>query len=104
MYWRVPATVWANAAFSASPNVAHFLPISSKMSSIFFISPLESLILIPTLYKASEYFPNVVPSSRVLPNSKSWIRANNVLNAVPTTSALCLVFAVTVVKAAVAYS
>jgi hypothetical protein len=53
-----------------------------------FISPLTSLILIPTAFKAAEYLPRVVPSSKVSPSSKSYKRANNVLNAVPTTSAL----------------
>ena len=59
-------------------------------------SPVESLIEIPTASSALEYLPNVVPSSRVLPSSRSWIRLNKVLNAVPTTSADCRVVAVTV--------
>jgi hypothetical protein len=50
--------------------------------------PDASLILTPTLARFSVYCPRVVPSSRVSPSFKSFNLANNVLKAVPTTSAL----------------
>jgi hypothetical protein len=58
----------------------------------------------PTFSNASEYLFKSTPSSKVSPNFKPWIRANKVFNALPTTSALSLVFEVNVVNAAVAYS
>jgi hypothetical protein len=50
--------------------------------------PEASLILTPTFAKFSVYCPRVVPSSKVSPSFKSFNLANNVLKAVPTTSAL----------------
>ena len=58
----------------------------------------------PTAAKAEAYLFKSVPSSRVSPNCNPSKRANKVLNALPTTSALNLVSAVTVARAAVAYS
>jgi hypothetical protein len=74
------------------------------MVSIFFNSPEESLIEIPTLASAVEYLFKSVPSSNVSPSYKPWILENNVLKLLPTTSALSREVAVTVAKAEAAYS
>jgi hypothetical protein len=69
-------------------KVCHLAPKSFKIESIERISPEASLILTPTLSKASEYLFKSVPSSKVSPRFNPSIRANKVLKAVPTTSAL----------------
>jgi hypothetical protein len=58
------------------------------ISSIAFNSPLVSIILIPTLFKAAEYLFKVTPSSCSSPCCKPCKRAKIVLNDVPTTSSL----------------
>jgi len=68
--------------------VLHTSAVSFKIVSIYFISPLVSLIFTPTLANASEYLFKEVPSSKVSPSFKPSIRANKVLKAVPTTLAL----------------
>ena len=103
-YWRVPATVCANAVCWAFVNVSQRPAVSSKISLASLNSPLTSRTFTPTVSNACEYLFKSTPSSNVSPSFKPCNLANKVLNAVPTTSALWRVFATTAAKAEVAYS